>query len=225
MTKLVKYYREFNKEVLTKPEESLALLAYVAAHGDENVALYEHKSKSKGDISDELRLRETHKYSLYSRFDSIVFDEGVTDLSLAQQEKVIDIDWSQIDTENLSLESSEQWTVLQPPSMEPFQQVEEVDLGKFNNEETVLYAQETRQKLVNDLEECEFFLRQRLVELSSKDQAQYSMYLSDKQEGEAVKACDNIDFVKKALAQIEKVCSLLNHRDLLNFLLLRSKPK
>ena len=53
--------------------------------------------------------------------------------------------------------------------MDPFQQVEEFDLNKYNNEETVLYSQETRQKLVNDLEECESFLRQRLVELSSKD--------------------------------------------------------
>jgi len=55
MSKLVKYYREFNKEVLTKPEESLAMLAYVAAFGDENVALYEHRSKSKGDIPEELK--------------------------------------------------------------------------------------------------------------------------------------------------------------------------
>jgi hypothetical protein len=49
--------------------------------------------------------------------------------------------------------------------MEPFQEVEEVDLSKYDNEETVLFGQETRQKLVNDLEECESFLRQRLVEL------------------------------------------------------------
>ena len=80
MSKLVKYYREFNKEVLTKPEDSLAMLAYVAANGDENVALYEHRSRSKGEVPEELKLRETHKYSLYSRFDSIVFDEGVIDL-------------------------------------------------------------------------------------------------------------------------------------------------
>jgi len=51
------------------------------------------------------------------------------------------------------------------------------------------------------------------------------MYLSVKQEGEAVRECDNIEFIKKALAQIERVCCLLNHRDLLNLLLLRSKPK
>ncbi len=78
---------------------------------------------------------------------------------------------------------------------------------------------------MNDLEECEYFLRQRLVELSSKDQTQYSMYSSDKQQGKAVKTCDNIEFIKNALAQIERVCNLLNHRDLLSLLLLRSKPK
>lgn len=54
LSKLVTYYREFNKEVLTKPEESLAMLAYVAAYGDENIALYEHRSKSKGAIPEEI---------------------------------------------------------------------------------------------------------------------------------------------------------------------------
>ncbi len=39
----------------------------------------------------------------------------------------------------------------------------------YNDEETLLYNGETRQLLVNDLEECEFFLRQRLSELQSKD--------------------------------------------------------
>jgi hypothetical protein len=43
----------------------------------------------------------------------------------------------------------------------------------------LLFAQDSRQKLVNNLEECEFFLRQRLAELSSKDQAQYAIYQSD----------------------------------------------
>ena len=51
------------------------------------------------------------------------------------------------------------------------------------------------------------------------------MYVSDKSEGKAVKDCDNIEFVKKAIAHIEKVGSLLNHKDLLSLLLLRSKPK
>jgi hypothetical protein len=31
------------------------MLAYVAAFGDENVALYEYRSKSKGDIPEELK--------------------------------------------------------------------------------------------------------------------------------------------------------------------------
>jgi len=46
----------------------------------------------------------------------------------------------------------------------------------FAEEETILFNGETRQKLVNDLEECEFFMRQRVAELSSKDQAAYVMY-------------------------------------------------
>jgi len=38
-------------------------------------------------------------------------------------------------------------------------------------EETMLYNQETRQRILNDLEELEFYLSQRLYELEQKDQA------------------------------------------------------
>ena len=83
------------------------MLSYVTKFGDENIALYEHRKSKSGDIPEAIKLRETNKYSLYNRFDSIVFDEGIIDLSQSQQEKVIDIDWSQIDSSNLTLEPTE----------------------------------------------------------------------------------------------------------------------
>lgn len=83
------------------------MLYYVTKFGDENIALYDHRKSKSGDITEAIKLRETNKYSLYNRFDSIVFDEGIIDLSQSQQEKVIDIDWSQIDSSNLTLEPTE----------------------------------------------------------------------------------------------------------------------
>jgi hypothetical protein len=83
------------------------MLSYVTKFGDENIALYEHRKSKSGGIPEAIKLRETNKYSLYNRFDSIVFDEGIIDLSQSQQEKVIDIDWSQIDSSNLTLEPTE----------------------------------------------------------------------------------------------------------------------
>ena len=77
---LVDYYREFNKEVISVPDDSLAMLAYVTKYGDENLALYEHRKTNKEEPSEELKLREVNKYSLYTRFDSIVFDDGIIDL-------------------------------------------------------------------------------------------------------------------------------------------------
>lgn len=40
-----------------------------------------------------------------------------------------------------------------------------INLDNFNLDETILYNGETRQRLTNDLEELEYFLRQRLQEL------------------------------------------------------------
>ena len=100
-----------------------------------------------------------------------------------------------------------------------------LDMNRFNNEETLLYNQDSRQRLVNDLEECEYFLRQRLVELSSKDQTQFAMYGGAANEKGKSKECDNVEYVKRAIQQIEKITMLLNHKNTLNLLFIRSKPK
>lgn len=51
------------------------------------------------------------------------------------------------------------------------------------------------------------------------------MYTDITNKGEAIKLCDNIDFVKKALSKIEAIQSILNNKDTLNLLLLRQKPR
>ena len=40
-----------------------------------------------------------------------------------------------------------------------------------------------------------------------------------------VKQCDNIEFAKKALSIIEQITAIINHKDTLNLLLVRSKPR
>ena len=64
------------------------------------------------------------------------------------------------------------WEVLEP------QQFDATDLGTssvdisradFSKEETLLLNRETRCLLLNDIEELEYFLRQRLIELQSPD--------------------------------------------------------
>jgi hypothetical protein len=40
-----------------------------------------------------------------------------------------------------------------------------------------------------------------------------------------VKDCDNIAYVKKAIDSVEKITSLINHKDMINLLLIRAKPK
>ena len=64
-------------------------------------------------------------------------------------------------------------------------------------------------------------MRQRVAELSAKDQATYSMY-----EGGKRHECDTLEFLKaKVIPVIERVTQLLAHKDTLNMLLLRAKPK
>ena len=43
--------------------------------------------------------------------------------------------------------------------------------------ETVLYNTESRQRLIDELEELECFMKQRYAELSSKDQSNYAYYM------------------------------------------------
>lgn len=114
MKQLVQFYREFNKEVITSTkEESLSMLGYVVAHGDENLALFEFKRKNgeKSDVPENLKLREEHKYDLYSRFDAIVFNECISSIGVeengVQEGKAIEIDWSQIDTSAFTIEAAE----------------------------------------------------------------------------------------------------------------------
>ena len=44
-----------------------------------------------------------------------------------------------------------------------------MDLDQYNDVETILFNTEVRQRLLNDLEELEFFLQHRLSELTGAD--------------------------------------------------------
>jgi hypothetical protein len=85
------------------------MLDYLVKYGDSNLALYEFRLKNPNrDIPTDLLDRETHKYDLYSRFDQIVFNElsNVVEIGIDNNGGAIDIDWSQIDTSNFTLEST-----------------------------------------------------------------------------------------------------------------------
>jgi len=105
-----------------------------------------------------------------------------------QQVRVIEqpadrIDWDKVETFEFQIQEVEgkpdveedlaksTWEIVE--SDEPV-----VDLNKFNFDETILYNGETRQRLTNDLEELEYFLKGRLHEMQSPDQALFDIYKS-----------------------------------------------
>ena len=105
-----------------------------------------------------------------------------------QQVRVIEqpadsIDWDKVETFEFQIQEVEEkpdveddlakstWEIVE--SDEPV-----VDLNKFNFDETILYNGETRQRLTNDLEELEYFLKGRLHEMQSPDQALFDIYKS-----------------------------------------------
>ena len=46
MSKLVMYYREFNKDVIPQSDLCISMLGYMVKHGDENLAVYEYRTKN-----------------------------------------------------------------------------------------------------------------------------------------------------------------------------------
>ena len=100
------------------------------------------------------------------------------------------------------------------------------DPNKYNEEETIMYNFETRMRLINDLEELDAFLRQRQVELSSKDHATYAVYSTATTNlSSELKDCDSTAFCKLACETLADITGVLNHKDTLYLLLLRSKPR
>ena len=100
MSKLVMYYREFNKDVIPQSDQCISMLGYMVKHGDENLAVYEYRTKNPAgtELTQDLKDREAHKYDLYAKFDKIVFNElDVVEIEFGNDEnngKSIDIDWS-----------------------------------------------------------------------------------------------------------------------------------
>eukprot|EP00347_Sterkiella_histriomuscorum_P024302 403331603 len=223
---LICYYQEFNSD-----PTSLPMLQYISKFGDENLAVYNYKKSNPGvkNLGQDLLNRESHKYDLYTRFDKIVFqEEEVFEIDLTGGDEAavsgsIDLDWSQIEDTTINTTQNTQgadWEIVHK-----VEQTTSSNQNQYNEEETLLYNQETRQYFINDLEEVEFFLRQRLSELTQKDAATYSMYIEATQRKEIIKQCDQADFVKQALTHLEKIQAQFNHKDLLQLLLIRQKPK
>ena len=110
MSRLVMYYREFNKDVIAQSDQCISMLGHMVKYGDENLAVYEYRFKNPGkaELPQDLKDREAHKYELYAKFDKIVFNElDVVEIEFGNDEnngKSIDIDWSQIDTSNFTVE-------------------------------------------------------------------------------------------------------------------------
>lgn len=73
---------------------------------------------------------------------------------------MLELDWDDInaveqDQEETAQDSSlkeSDWEIVEVPKPK-------IDINQFNEIETILYNTETRQRLLNDLEELEFFLR------------------------------------------------------------------
>ena len=147
------------------------MLDYLIRFGDENLAVYQHRQQKGFDseITTDLKEREAHKYDLYSRFDQIVFNEGAVEIDITGNGTAIEIDWSQIDTTNFSLEESsasvpndQSWNVVQDAKEQPYEIIkveEKTNPNKYNEEETILYNSDIRLRLINDLEELDAFLR------------------------------------------------------------------
>ena len=57
------------------------------------------------------------------------------------------------------LTSSQTWTMIDDPEGKVATEINLTDINKYNDEETILYNQETRQTLLSDLEECYYFMK------------------------------------------------------------------
>jgi len=105
-----------------------------------------------------------------------------------QQVRVIEqpadrIDWDKVGTFEFQIQEVEEKPDVEEDLAKSTWEIVEidepvVDLNKFNFDETILYNGETRQRLTNDLEELEYFLKGRLHEMQSPDQALFDIYKS-----------------------------------------------
>jgi hypothetical protein len=105
-----------------------------------------------------------------------------------QQVRVIEqpadrIDWDKVETFEFQIQEAEEKPDVEEDLAKSTWEIVEidepvVDLNKFNFDETILYNGETRQRLTNDLEELEYFLKGRLHEMQSPDQALFDIYKS-----------------------------------------------
>ena len=153
---LVYFYEEFNND-----SSALPLLRYISENGDSNLVFYQAKQR-KEPLTSEIQSREEHKYDLYQKFEDIVYKEDEFKVeAVGGGDGVTEIEWNEVEPEGEKAD----WEFVNKDSQDKKEEAPFV----FNEEETLLYNQETRQLITNDLEELEFFMRQRLAELTSKD--------------------------------------------------------
>ena len=182
-------------------------MRYLIAFGDTSVQSFESKN---GDKAENLDALERDKYNVYSNFSKIIHSSA--------DSGVIDIGWEQIEV----LESSEkpaeslkesQWEIIESEETAAIP-------SKSNNQsqqiETVIYNSNLRQRLIDDLEELECFLKQRQIELSAKDQSLFNVYQdaniakTKSQRYASLKSeCDNQAAIQNILKVIAGVLSAL----------------
>lgn len=131
------------------------MLGYISKQGDENLAVYNYKKSNPNikNLSQDLLQREQHKYDLYMRYDQIVFrEEQVFEIDIGEDfdqpaaSGNIDIDWAQIEDTNVaSGDATDQtWEIIKEDQDDKKSKQDKEDLNKYNEEETLLYNQETR---------------------------------------------------------------------------------
>jgi len=118
-----------------------------------------------------------------------------------------------------------EWQVVDETGEVKEQVVIKEDPNEFNQEETLLYNQECRLQLTNDLIELEFFLKQRIAELSSKDQTTYALYQAGEDRKQIVVQCDQLAFLQSVLKRVEEALQMLYNKETLQLILIRQKPK
>ena len=87
-------------------------------------------------------------------------------------------------------------------------------------EETVLSSQESREELINNLTESEFFINQRLYELQSKEQSTFEAY-ENTNKAQILKSYDNIEYFQGLLKVVQDTNQLLCSKE--TYMLLQIK--
>ncbi len=142
LTDALKYYDLFSENQGNEPGKELSMLRFMNKEGDALTATHAGNRDAR---------KESHKYDIYAKF--VEFMTGTS-------EKTLEINWDDVGGLESSatddLKKSQDWEV-----------VEEMTVQEAAELETLLYHTESRQLLINDLTELQYFLKIRKEELQT----------------------------------------------------------